>query len=379
MSGSMTIGVPKETKPHEYRVGLVPDSVRELTRHGHRVFMETGSGQGIGCPDAEYVAAGATIAATAEEIFLTADLLVKVKEPSADEIGRLRPGQVLFTYLHLAADKAQADGLVDSGAICIAYETVTGERERLPLLAPMSEVAGRMAVQVGAHYLEKHQGGKGVLLSGVPGVLRAHVVILGGGVAGTNATTIALGMGAQVTVLDRSVSRLRELENIFGGSVQTLYATESRVTEAAKQADLLIGAALVPGARAPRLLSRSAVADMHPGSVIVDVSIDQGGCLDTSRPTTHASPVYLTEGVLHYCVTNMPGAVPRTSAFALNNATLPHVLALANKGWRQAVASDAHLLEGLNVCEGRITHPAVAHDLGMEYVPAAHMLGAAAT
>lgn len=374
MLGSITVGVPKETKAHEYRVGLVPDSVRELTRRGHAVLVETQAGSGIGCTDDEYVNSGATIVRDAGSVFTQADLIVKVKEPNAAEIARLRRNQVLFTYLHLAADKQQAEGLVNSGAVCIAYETVSGDRERLPLLSPMSEVAGRMAVQVGAHYLEKHQGGRGVLLSGVPGVLRASVLIVGGGVAGTNAAAVALGMGAEVTVIDLSLTRLRELEVMYGHAIQTLCATDTTIADVAKRADLLIGAALIPGARAPRLLSSAAVRDMNPGSVIVDVSIDQGGCFDTSRPTTHSSPVYVSEGVIHYCVTNMPGAVPRTSAFALNNATLPHVLALANKGWREALISDLHLLEGLNVCEGQITHPAVANDLGMKYVPAGHLL-----
>ena len=365
----MLIGVPKEVKIQEYRVGLVPGSVRELVHHGHRVIVETGAGAGIGFDDAAYERAGARIARTAEEVFAGADMIVKVKEPQPAEIARLRPGQVLFTYLHLAADRRQTEGLLGSRATCIAYETVTDARGGLPLLAPMSEVAGRMSIQVGAHCLEKEQGGLGVLLGGVPGVAAAKVVILGGGVAGTNAARMAMGMEAYVTVIDRSLARLYELDMQFGSQLHTRFSTLETIEREVLSADLVIGAVLVPGAAAPKLVSRDMVRRMRPGSVLVDIAIDQGGCFATSRPTTHAAPTYVEEGVIHYCVTNMPGAVARTSTFALNNATLPFVLALADKGWRQALADDPHLRAGLNIHAGQVTHAAVARDLDLDFVP----------
>ncbi|MGH7053425.1 MAG: alanine dehydrogenase [Stellaceae bacterium] len=361
----MLIGVPREVKSHEYRVGLVPASVRELVYHGHRVIVETGAGAGIGFDDAAYAAAGAGIAADAAGLFAAAELIVKVKEPQAREIAALRPGQILFTYLHLAADRLQTEGLMGSGAVAIAYETVTDTRGGLPLLAPMSEVAGRMAIQVGAHCLEKEQGGIGMLLGGVPGVAAAKVVILGGGVAGTNAARMAMGLEAYVTIIDRSLPRLYELDMQFGARLHTLYATIEGIEREVAAADLVIGAVLVPGAATPKLVSRALVRAMKRGAVIVDIAIDQGGCVETSRPTTHDAPTYVEEGVVHYCVTNMPGAVARTSAFALNNATLPFVLAIADRGWQGALAADPHLRDGLNVCRGRVTHPAVAHDLGL--------------
>lgn len=361
----MLIGVPKEIKTHEYRVGLTPGSVRELAHHGHRVVIETGAGAGIGFDDASYRAAGAGISASAAEVFAAAELVVKVKEPQPQEVSLLREGQVLFTYLHLAADKVLADGLVGSGVVAIAYETVTDARGGLPLLAPMSEVAGRMAVQVGAHCLEKEQGGIGVLLGGVPGVPAAKVVILGGGVSGTNAARMAMGMEAYVTVIDRSLPRLYELDLQFGAQLHTLFSTMENIEREVIAADLVIGAVLIPGAAAPKLVSRKLVGAMKPGAVVVDISIDQGGCFETSRPTTHAAPTYVEAGVVHYCVTNMPGAVARTSTVALNNATLPFVLAIASRGWRRALSEDAHLRNGLNICRGRVTHPAVARDLGL--------------
>jgi alanine dehydrogenase len=366
----MLIGVPKEIKTHEYRVGLIPGSVRELTHHGHQVVVEKGAGLGIGFDDAAYEKAGARIVSTAADVFAAAEMVVKVKEPQPSEIVLLRPGQVLFTYLHLAADKAQTEGLMTSGAVCIAYETVTDQRGGLPLLAPMSEVAGRMSIQVGAHCLEKEQGGAGILLGGVPGVAAAKVVILGGGVAGTNAARVAMGMEAYVTVIDKSLARLYELDMQFASQLHTLFATVENIEREVLNADLVIGAALVPGAAAPKLVTRAMVKTMRPGSVLVDISIDQGGCFETSRPTTHANPTYVEEGVIHYCVTNMPGAVARTSTFALNNATLPFALALADKGWRKALADDAHLRAGLNVAGGRITHPAVAQVFGVPLLTA---------
>jgi alanine dehydrogenase len=366
----MLIGVPKEVKTHEYRVGLVPGSVRELVHHGHRVVVESGAGVGIGFDDRTYEAAGGKILTTVADVFAAAELIVKVKEPQPEEVRMLREGQVLFTYLHLAADRELTEALMRSGAIAIAYETVTDVRGGLPLLAPMSEVAGRMAVQVGAHCLEKEQGGLGVLLGGVPGVAAAKVVILGGGVSGTNAARMAMGVEAHVTVIDRSLARLYELDLQFGSQLHTLFATVENIERQVIDADLLIGAVLVPGAAAPKLVSRELVRAMKPGSVIVDISIDQGGCCETSRPTTHAAPTYVEEGVVHYCVTNMPGAVARTSAVALNNATLPFVLALAGRGWRAALSEDAHLRAGLNVCNGRVTHPAVAQQFGLPLTPA---------
>ena len=364
----MRIGVPKEIKTHEYRVGLTPASVRELVHNGHEVVVETNAGEGIGCPDGAYRAVGATVLDNAAEVFANADLVVKVKEPQPGECALLRPGQVLFTYLHLAPDPAQTQALIDSGVTAIAYETVTDAHGRLPLLAPMSEVAGRMSIQVGAHCLEKEQGGIGVLLGGVPGVPPGNVVILGGGVVGTNAARMAVGLGARVTVLDRSLARLAQIDELFGSRVQTAVANLNALEHYVLEADLLVGAVLVPGAAAPRLVSRQLVAGMRKGSVIVDVAIDQGGCIETARPTTHAQPTYVDEGVVHYCVTNMPGAVARTSAFALNNATLPFVLALADKGWVRAATEDPHLRAGLNVHRGQVTHAAVARDRGFKYV-----------
>ena len=365
----MRIGVPREIKTLEYRVGLVPACVREIVAHGHEVVVEHDAAVSIGFSDEAYRAAGATIAETAEAVFDAAEMIVKVKEPSASEIARLRPGQVLFTYLHLAADRAQTEGLLASGATCIAYETVTDPRGGLPLLAPMSEVAGRMSVQVGAHCLEKEQGGAGILLGGVPGVPAAKVVVLGGGVSGTNAARVAIGFEASVTVVDRSLARLKELDVQFGAQAQTLFATTEAIERAVLDADLVIGAVLVPGAAAPKLVTRDMVGRMRPGSVMVDIAIDQGGCFETSRPTTHATPTYVEQGVVHYCVTNMPGAVPRTSTFALNNATLPFVLALAGKGWRQALRDDPHLRGGLNVHAGRIVYAAVAQAFNLGHRP----------
>ena len=363
----MRIGVPKEIKVLENRVGLTPGSVRELALHDHEVIVEHNAAQGIGVDDDAYVKAGAQIVATAAEVFRSADLIVKVKEPQAVERRMLREGQVLFTYLHLAPDPDQAKDLIESKAICIAYETVTSPSGGLPLLAPMSEVAGRMAVQAGAYYLEKPHGGLGVLLGGVPGVAPAGVVILGGGVVGSHACDIALGMGAEVFVLDRSVDVLRALWRQFGRSLNTIYSTRDAVERHVMMADLVIGGVLIPGASAPKLVSREMVSKMKPGSVVVDVAIDQGGCFETSRPTTHADPVYVVDGVTHYCVANMPGAVPRTSTFALNNATLPFVLALADKGWKHALAADPHLKNGLNVAAGRVTCKPVAEALGYKY------------
>jgi alanine dehydrogenase len=366
----MRIGVPKEIKTHEYRVGLTPAGVRELVLHGHSVTVERNAGIGIGCGDDIYSRAGAIVADTAEDVFAAAEMIVKVKEPQPAEIARLRRGQVLFTYLHLAADKEQTLGLMNSGATCIAYETVTDRMGTLPLLSPMSEVAGRMAVQVGAHCLEREQGGAGILLGGVPGVPPAKVVVLGGGVSGTNAARMAVGLEASVTIIDRSLPRLKELDLQFGPRATTLFATSEAIEHAVLAADLVIGAVLVPGAAAPKLVTREMERRMRPGSVLVDIAIDQGGCFETSRPTTHAAPIYVEEGVVHYCVTNMPGAVARTSTFALTNATLPFVLALADKGWRQAMAEDAHLLNGLNVHDGQVTCMAVAQALSLRHTDA---------
>src|SRR6266852_2455614 len=363
----MRIGVPKEIKVHEYRVGLVPAGVRELVGSGHEVLVETGAGNGIGVDDAQYKAAGASIASAAAEVFERADLVVKVKEPQPAECAMLRPGQVLFTYLHLAADPVQAKGLMKSGATAIAYETVTAPNGSLPLLTPMSEVAGRMSIQVGAASLQKANGGFGILLGGVPGVPPAKVVILGGGVAGTHAAEMAVGLRADVTVVDRSVDRLRELSAIFGSQLKTVYSTAHAIEELVRDADLVIGAVLIAGAAAPKLVTRAMVKTMKPGAVLVDIAIDQGGCFETSRPTTHAEPTYVLDGVIHYCVTNMPGAVPRTSTFALTNATLPYVRALADHGWRQAIANDPGLARGLNVHAGELTHEAVASALGLAF------------
>ncbi len=372
----MRIGVPKEIKTREYRVGMVPASVREAVRHGHEVLVQAGAGADIGHPDAAYRAAGAAIAPDAASVFEGAELIVKVKEPQPGEILMLRPGQVLFTYLHLAADKPQAEGLMRSGATAIAYETVTDRDGRLPLLAPMSEVAGRMSVHVGAHCLEKEQGGEGVLLGGVPGVPAAKVVVLGGGVSGGNAARVAAGMEAQVTVIDRSLARLQELDLVFGARIRTLFATADAIESEVAAADLVIGAVLVPGAAAPKLVSKALVGQMRPGAVIVDIAIDQGGCCETSHATTHDEPTYLAEGVVHYCVANMPGAVARTAAAALNNATLPAILAIADQGWRAALRADPHLAAGLNVHGGQLTHEAVARDLGFTALPLSRALAA---
>ena len=364
----MLIGLPKEIKNHEYRVGLTPASVRELTAHGHQVLVQSGAGAGIGMSDAQYQAAGANLAGTAAEVFAAADMIVKVKEPQPQECAMLRPGQILYTYLHLAPDPEQTAALVKSKAVCIAYETITGPGGGLPLLAPMSEVAGRMAVQAGAAHLEKSKGGMGILLGGVPGVPAASVVILGAGVVGTHALQMAVGMGAKVTVLDKSVDRLRQLDLIFGNRIHTVYSNAQSVEDAVLEADLVVGGVLIPGAAAPKLVTRAMVARMKKGAVLVDVAIDQGGCFETSHATTHADPTFMVDGVVHYCVANMPGAVARTSTFALNNATIGHALALANKGWKQALRDNPHLKNGLNVCDGKVTYAAVAHDLGYDYV-----------
>jgi alanine dehydrogenase len=365
----MLIGVPKEIKVHEYRVGLTPAGVRELKAHGHAVLVQASAGAGIGIPDAQYQAAGAEIVDSAEEVFARADMIVKVKEPQPAECARLREGQVLFTYLHLAPDPAQTRALVDSGCVAIAYETVSDGRGGLPLLAPMSEVAGRMSIQAGAHAMEKAPGGNGVLLGGVPGVAPADVVVIGGGVVGYNAARIAVGMGANVTILDRSLPRLAWLDTAFDGRLTTLYSTVDALETAVRHADLVIGAVLVPGAAAPKLVTRAMLKTMKPGAVIVDVAIDQGGCFETSRATTHQDPTYVEEGIVHYCVANMPGGVARTSTFALTNATMPFTVALADKGYRRALLDDPHLREGLNVHLGRVTYQAVAEALGYEYQP----------
>ena len=365
----MLIGVPKEIKVHEYRVGLTPAGVRELKAHGHAVLVQASAGAGIGIPDAQYQAAGAEIVDSAEAVFARADMIVKVKEPQPAECARLREGQVLFTYLHLAPDPAQTQALVDSGCVAIAYETVSDGRGGLPLLAPMSEVAGRMSIQAGAHAMEKAPGGNGVLLGGVPGVAPADVVVIGGGVVGYNAARIAVGMGANVTILDRSLPRLAWLDTAFDGRLTTLYSTVDALETAVRHADLVIGAVLVPGAAAPKLVTRAMLKTMKPGAVIVDVAIDQGGCFETSRATTHQDPTYVEEGIVHYCVANMPGGVARTSTFALTNATMPFTVALADKGYRRALLDDPHLREGLNVHLGRVTYQAVAEALGYEYQP----------
>ncbi len=365
----MRVGVPKEIKNHEYRVGLTPPSVAELIGAGHQVFVETGAGKGIDFEDADYTDTGATILPDARSVFAGSDMIVKVKEPQPGEIAMLEPRHLLFTYLHLAADKAQAEGLIKSGATCIAYETVTDNTRGLPLLKPMSEVAGRMSVQVGAHYLEKEQGGRGVLLGGVPGVAPAKVAILGGGVSGVNAAQMAVGMRADVTIYDINNDRLAELDMFFSSQIKTAYASKAAVAAAVRGAHLVIGAVLVPGAAAPKLVTRDMLKTMKRGSVLVDIAIDQGGCFETSHATTHEDPVFEVDGVIHYCVANMPGAVARTSAFALNNATLPFVLKLANQGAEAAMAADPHLAMGLNVSGGRIRHQAVADALDLFHAP----------
>ncbi len=363
----MRVGSPKEIKVHEYRVGLTPESAAELVRAGHEVFLETKAGEGIGAPDKVYEKVGVKILPDADAVFAESEMIVKVKEPQAVEIARLTPKHTLFTYLHLAPDPEQAEGLMKSGATCIAYETVTDRDGRLPLLKPMSEVAGRMSIQVGAHYLEKANGGRGVLMGGVPGVRPADVVILGAGVSGYNAAQIAVGMRARVTVFDKNPARLEELDREFNGRLETVYSTSAAIAEAIKDADVVVGAVLVAGAAAPKLITKAMLKTMQPGSVLVDISIDQGGCFETSHPTTHSDPVFNVDGIIHYCVANMPGAVARTSAFALNNATLPFTLALANKGYKKALQDDPHLANGLNVYEGVIAHEAVAKDLGKPF------------
>lgn len=370
----MIIGLPKEIKNHEYRVGLTPGSVKELTSRGHTVIVETNAGAGVGYFDHHYESVGAKIIGSAQDVFSQAEMIVKVKEPQPVECQMLRPGQVLFTYLHLAPDPVQTKGLIDSGCIAIAYETVTDRFGALPLLSPMSEVAGRLSVQAGAHSLEKAQGGSGILLGGVPGVTPANVVVIGGGVVGTNALHVAVGMGANVTVIDKSLSRLRELNMHFGASLDTLYATQENLEQAVAKADLVIGAVLIPGAAAPKLVTRDMLSTMRPGSVVVDVAIDQGGCFETSKPTTHQDPTYVVNDVVHYCVANMPGAVPRTSTLALNNATLPFALALANKGYKDALLEDPHLLNGLNIHKGAVTNTAVSQALGYNFTPPAEAL-----
>ena len=371
----MLIGVPKEIKIHEYRVGMTPWSVRELIHHDHEVIVQSNSGHAIGLGDDDYRSAGAVIVDSAEEIFARADMVVKVKEPQPVECKMLREGQVLFTYLHLAPDPEQTRGLLESGCIAIAYETITDDHGGLPLLAPMSEVAGRMSIQAGAHCLEMEQGGRGMLLGGVPGVPVANVIIIGGSVVGTNAARMAMGLEAKVTVIDRSVRRLQELDTFFGPRLNTIYSTVEAVENFVRSADLVIGAVLIPGAEAPCIITRSMVADMHRGAVIVDVAIDQGGCTETSKVTTHDDPTYVVDGVVHYCVANMPGAVARTSTFALNNATLPVAVALADKGYSQAMRDDAHLMNGLNVHRGQVTYEAVARVLDLPYRAAGSAIG----
>ncbi|WP_310467932.1 alanine dehydrogenase [Sphingomonas sp.] len=365
----MRVGVPKEIKNHEYRVGLTPASIAELVAAGHEAFVEANAGTGIDCPDAAFKKAGATILPDAAAVFAASDMIVKVKEPQAQEIALLEPRHILFTYLHLAADKPQAEGLMKSGATCIAYETVTSPSGALPLLKPMSEVAGRMSVQVGAHYLEKEQGGRGVLLGGVPGVAPATVAILGGGVAGVNAAQMAVGMRADVTIYDINNDRLAELDMFFSSQIKTAFASRSAIANAVAKSELVIGAVLVPGAAAPKLVTRDMLKTMKRGSVLVDIAIDQGGCFETSHATTHADPVYEVDGIIHYCVANMPGAVARTSAFALNNATLPFAMRIANLGAEAALKADPHLANGLNVSGGKIRHEAVAEALELPFVP----------
>lgn len=370
----MLVGVPKEIKSHENRVGLVPSSVREIIKTGSSVMVEQGAGLGIGISDDDYRNAGAYVVSSADEVFAEAELIVKVKEPQPIECKRLREGQTLFTYLHLAPDPQQTRLLKESGVTAIAYETVTQEDGGLPLLTPMSQVAGRMSIQAGAHCLEMAQGGSGILLGGVPGVAAGNIVVIGGGVVGTNAVRMAMGMEARVTVLDRSLKRLNELDFQFGSKIKTIFSTEIAIEKYVASADLVIGAVLVPGAAAPTLVTRAMLKSMRPGSVLVDVAIDQGGCFETSRATTHEEPTYVVDNVVHYCVANMPGAVPRTSTFALNNATLPFTLSMVTKGVKLALLSDPHLLNGLNVHQGKITYEAVARDLGYEYYPARDVL-----
>tara|TARA_R110000782_G_scaffold78276_6_gene155291 strand:- start:50500 stop:51624 length:1125 start_codon:yes stop_codon:yes gene_type:complete len=371
----MRVGTVREIKNHEYRVGLTPESVEELAAHGHELLVESGAGLGIGASDDAYRAAGAEICGTAAEIFAHVDMIVKVKEPQPIERAMLREGQILYTYLHLAPDPEQTKDLVASGAVCIAYETVTDAYGGLPLLKPMSQVAGRMSIQAGATALQKEHGGRGVLLGGVPGVLPANVMIIGGGVVGFNAAQMATGMGADVTILDRSPDVLERLSNHFESRAKTRFSSKANIADCIKAADLVIGAVLIPGAAAPKLVTRAMLGLMKPGAVLVDVAIDQGGCFETSHATTHADPTYVVDGIVHYCVANMPGAVARTSTYALNNVTLPHALAIADLGWQEALRRDAHLRAGLNVCGGKVTYEAVAADLGYEYVSAEEAIG----
>lgn len=364
----MIIGVPKEIKNHEYRVGMIPASVRELVSHGHQVYVETNAGSGIGFSDDDYIAVGASILPTAADVFAKAEMIVKVKEPQAIERAMLKEGQILFTYLHLAPDFPQTEELIKSKAVCIAYETVTDNMGRLPLLAPMSEVAGRMSIQAGAQTLEKSRGGSGLLLGGVPGVAPAKVVVLGGGVVGANAARMAIGLRADVTILDRNIDTLRKLDEEFQGRANVVYSTADAIEKYVLEADLVIGAVLIPGAAAPKLVTQQHIKRMKPGSAVVDVAIDQGGCFETSHPTTHAEPTYIVDDVVHYCVANMPDAVARTSTFALNNATLPYIVKLANKGYQKALLEDAGFLKGLNVIHGKVTYKEVAENFGLDYV-----------
>lgn len=364
----MIIGVPKEIKNHEYRVGMIPASVRELVSHGHQVYVETNAGSGIGFSDDDYIAVGASILPTAADVFAKAEMIVKVKEPQAVERAMLKEGQILFTYLHLAPDFPQTEELIKSKAVCIAYETVTDNMGRLPLLAPMSEVAGRMSIQAGAQTLEKSRGGSGLLLGGVPGVAPAKVVVIGGGVVGANAARMAIGLRADVTILDRNIDTLRKLDEEFQGRANVVYSTTDAIEKYVLEADLVIGAVLIPGAAAPKLVTKQHIQRMKPGSAVVDVAIDQGGCFETSHPTTHAEPTYIVDDVVHYCVANMPGAVARTSTFALNNATLPYIVKLANKGYQKALLEDAGFLKGLNVIHGKVTYKEVAENFGLDYI-----------
>ena len=364
----MLIGVPKEIKNHEYRVGMTPAGVYELIRYGHQILVETNAGLAIGYGDEDYIKAGALIAKSAAEVFERAEMILKVKEPQASEYKMLRSGQLLFTFLHLAADQELAKGLLDSDCVAIAYETVTDDNGGLPLLAPMSEVAGRLAVQAGAHALEYHKGGCGILMGGVPGVKPANVVVIGGGVVGMNAARMAAGLGADVTVFDRNLNVLKKIDNDFNGRIKTIFSNHMNLEKAIRSAHMIVGAVLIPGAAAPKLVSRHMLKEMKKGAVLIDVAIDQGGCFETSMPTTHQNPTYIVDDVVHYCVANMPGAVAKTSTLALTNATLPFVVDLANKGWKQAVLENKHLMNGLNICRGNITYYAVARDLGYNYV-----------
>ncbi len=370
----MIIGIPKEIKNHEYRAGLTPASVKELTQRHHKVIVQEGIGQGIGYSNQDYRDAGATLVASAEEVFKQATLIIKVKEPLASERALLTKEHILFTYLHLAPDKAQAQDLVNSGATCIAYETITSDSGQLPLLTPMSEVAGRMSIQAGAYCLEKSHGGAGILLAGVPGVAPANVTIIGGGIVGSNAARMAVGLGANVTVLDTNLTLLRQLNHTFGSAINVVHSNTATLTEYVLNADLVVGSVLIPGAAAPKLVTQEMITNMKAGSVVVDVAIDQGGCFATSKATTHQDPTYIVDNVVHYCVANMPGAVARTATQALNNATLPYVLTLAAKGWKKALSEDTHFRNGLNVCSGHITHKAVAESLGYEHVNAETLL-----